>query len=195
MGVTALPAGQYRLIWPDTVAGATATSTHSQGATGDVVLPLPPGLAGAGELAVYIDPCDDFDGDGLCISDDNCPAVANLRRRFLPGLRALRDRHRRWRASGRLRLERAQRRQLDAWNSYRGDLAELLGGGVYSQPPGSNPLASAQCDVAEAWIDVVEIPEPGGTMFLLVSGQNGTVEGDLGWDSAGAPRAHDNPCP
>lgn len=83
----------------------------------------------------------------------------------------------------------------DAWNAYRGDLAILRTSGLYTQEPGTNPLAERWCDLASAGIDDPLPPQASSCAFFLVTGIASGVEGDLGHDAAGALRTHANPCP
>ena len=82
-----------------------------------------------------------------------------------------------------------------AWNLYRGDLAVLRSTGVYTQAPGSNPLARRDCGLASSERSEPGAPDPTHCAFYLVSGVVGGVEGSLGQNSAGAERANGNPCP
>lgn len=82
-----------------------------------------------------------------------------------------------------------------SWNVYEGDLSVLRSGGVYTQAPGSNPLADRQCGVTDVFAQDLVIPDPGKVRFSLVTGVTSGVEGSLGTNSAGATRANTNPCP
>jgi hypothetical protein len=82
-----------------------------------------------------------------------------------------------------------------AWNVYIGDLAVLRSTGVYTQAPGSNPLASRQCALTTRTASDTAAPGPGAVSFSLVSGVYGGVEGSLGSDSQGYERTNLNPCP
>jgi len=84
---------------------------------------------------------------------------------------------------------------FSAWNVYRGGLATLLDTGVYTQPPGSNPLAEAFCDLNSAQLNDATAPSVGQAAFYLTSGSAGGIEGGLGSDSAGLPRPNSNSCP
>jgi len=81
-----------------------------------------------------------------------------------------------------------------SWNSYRGDLAVLRGGGPYTQLPGSNTLASRQCGLLDPWTFDDDDPAPGKAAFYLTTGVFGGESG-LGPDSAGNVRPNANPCP
>lgn len=83
----------------------------------------------------------------------------------------------------------------DAWNLYRGSLAVLLAEGVYTQAPGSNPLAAAVCGLPLPGASDAVVPAPGQAALFLATGTNAMGESGLGEDSAGRPRPHDNPCP
>jgi hypothetical protein len=80
------------------------------------------------------------------------------------------------------------------WNVYTGDLAVMRSTGVYTQVPGSNPLASRQCGVFATVANDPVLPAPGKVSYSLVTGVTGGVEGSLGSSSSG-PRANANPCP
>jgi hypothetical protein len=84
----------------------------------------------------------------------------------------------------------------DAWNLYRGDLSALRATGVYTQDPGSVPLAARHCGLSEPWV-IDGDPPAGDTAFYLVTGTlaGTSTEGDLGQDSTGAGRPNTNPCP
>lgn len=82
-----------------------------------------------------------------------------------------------------------------SWNLYRGDLAFLRQDGVYTQLPGSNPLAERWCGLTAT--TTIDTDAPGGAhqvTFYLVTGVAAGVEGDLGTDSAGTPRPNEHPC-
>jgi len=81
-----------------------------------------------------------------------------------------------------------------SWNSYRGDLAVLRGGGPYTQLPGSNNLASRQCGLTDPWALDGGDPLPDQAAFFLATGVLGG-ESSLGTDSAGNTRPNANPCP
>ncbi|HEX6852446.1 MAG TPA: right-handed parallel beta-helix repeat-containing protein [Candidatus Polarisedimenticolaceae bacterium] len=82
-----------------------------------------------------------------------------------------------------------------AWNVYRGDLAVLKGTDVYTQAPGSNPLAARWCDLAATSLSDATLPVGGATAFYLVTGENAGGEGTLGMRSNGSPRPNATPCP
>ena len=71
----------------------------------------------------------------------------------------------------------------------------LKGTGVYTQAPGSNPLAERHCGETVTWVDDFDHPPVGKTVFSLVTGVANGVEGSLGYDSRGAERPNENPCP
>jgi len=81
------------------------------------------------------------------------------------------------------------------WNSYRGSLAALRVSGLYTQAPGSNPLAARDCGLSDPYVLDPVVPSPGEVTFTLVTGVAGGVESSLGTDSAGVPRANASPCP
>ncbi len=82
-----------------------------------------------------------------------------------------------------------------AWNVYEGDLSVLRATGVYTQLPGSNPLAARYCGGTDPWVADVGVPPDGAVKFSLVTGVTGGVEGSLGTNSTGIERANTNPCP
>ncbi|HEX4823303.1 MAG TPA: MopE-related protein [Candidatus Polarisedimenticolaceae bacterium] len=82
-----------------------------------------------------------------------------------------------------------------AFNVYTGDLSVLRLSGTYTQAPGSNPLASRACQVTDPFSLDTIVPGSSQVEFSLVTGVTGGVEGSLGTDSAGTPRANTNPCP
>ncbi len=81
-----------------------------------------------------------------------------------------------------------------SWNVYRGDLAVLRAGGPYTQPPGSNSQAQRTCGVGTTSLADPD-PLPGQAAFVLVTGQAGGFESDLGTTSAGVIRPNTLPCP
>ncbi|HEX5042051.1 MAG TPA: right-handed parallel beta-helix repeat-containing protein [Candidatus Polarisedimenticolaceae bacterium] len=81
------------------------------------------------------------------------------------------------------------------WNVYRGDLSVLKTTGVYTQVPGSNPLAARFCDLAATWLSDPTTPSAGSAAFYLVTGENAGGEGTLGTRSNGSNRPNTNPCP
>ena len=84
---------------------------------------------------------------------------------------------------------------FDTWNSYRGDLDILKGTGVYTQVPGSNPIASQSCGLTGSFVDDPGGPGRGKTAFFLTTGVTSGVEPGLGDDGSGMPRPNANPCP
>jgi len=83
----------------------------------------------------------------------------------------------------------------ETWNSYRGDLSVLKATGLYTQAPGSNPLARRDCGLVAAWVDDLTPPDDGQAAFFLVTGVSSGIEGSLGQDSAEIERPNANPCP
>jgi hypothetical protein len=92
-------------------------------------------------------------------------------------------------------VEWQQEQGPTTWNVYLGDLSVLRATGVYTQAPGSNPLADRSCGVTDTFVADATVPAAGGVQFSLVAGVTGGVEGNLGQNSAGAPRPNTNPCP
>ncbi len=82
------------------------------------------------------------------------------------------------------------------FNAYRGELAALIATGIYSQEPGSNPVAAQICGTAGTAAGDAELLDPGTVVFYLLSGvTEGGVEGSLGPDSTGVERPNHFPCP
>jgi uncharacterized repeat protein (TIGR01451 family) len=79
------------------------------------------------------------------------------------------------------------------YHLYRGDLQTLRESNVYTQDDASVE-AERSCWLAETFHDDGYTPEPGSTVFYLVTSDQGSVEGDLGLDSSGVTRPNDNPC-
>ncbi len=143
---------------------------------------------------------DDQDSEGIGDVCDNCVTVANLDQADFDG-DAEGDRcdlddgliHTVVEDDGRVVWQPES--GFDGWNSYRGDLAVLRGGGDYTQLPGTNSLAGRRCGSAAIdWFDSPAIG-PGETAFYLVAGSSAGIEGDLGVDGSGVPRPNANPCP
>ncbi len=84
---------------------------------------------------------------------------------------------------------------FDHWNYYKGDLAVLKASGVYTQPEGSNPLATRACGWTTTFLDDPAAPPVGATAFVLVTGMAGGIESSLGTDSSGTERPNSHPCP
>ncbi len=81
------------------------------------------------------------------------------------------------------------------WNLYRGNLALLVGFGLYTQAPGSDPLAGRLCGLSSSSATEPVLPAVGQVEFLLVTGVAASGEGTLGDDSSGAERPNAHPCP
>jgi hypothetical protein len=84
---------------------------------------------------------------------------------------------------------------FEGWNCYRGDLDVLRSTGVYTQLPGSNPLALKDCGIPLPFMQDLVVPATGQVAFYLTTGMAGSVESSLDTDSFGSPRPNDNPCP
>ena len=84
---------------------------------------------------------------------------------------------------------------FSSWNVYQGDLDLLRTTGVYTQPPGSNPLADRQCGLASSPAPDASEPAPGKVAFSLITGTSAGTESSLGEDSLGLTRPNSNPCP
>ena len=92
-------------------------------------------------------------------------------------------------------IEWQQEMGFTSWNVYEGDLDVLKSTGVYTQAPGSNPLAERHCGQPFNYVDDFDDPPPRKVTFSLVTGTTNGVEGSLGRDSAGVERPNANPCP
>ncbi len=92
-------------------------------------------------------------------------------------------------------VEWRQETGFSTWNSYRGSLAVLKASGVYTQIPGSNPLAQRDCGLASPADAEPGAPGVGEVAFWIVTGKSGGVETSLGTNSSGVPRTNTNPCP
>ena len=67
---------------------------------------------------------------------------------------------------------------------------------MYTQVPGSNPLARQDCGLSVPWSEDFVDPAPGTAAYFLTTGEDAVgVESGLGSDSAGVARPNDNPCP
>jgi hypothetical protein len=82
-----------------------------------------------------------------------------------------------------------------SWCVYRGDLAELKRSRIYTQAPGSSPLAARYCSLSSSALNDSYAPAPGSTAFYLVGGRPASWQLDLGSDSEGRLRTNTNPCP
>jgi hypothetical protein len=153
----------------------------------------------------------DLDGDGIGDDCDNCGSSANGSQTDLDcddqGDACDLDDGIVWSGFGGPDLfEWQPETGVFVWNIYTGDLRQLrdgcaTGACVYTQVPGSHPLARRFCGLTfpgggpPQLFDTLT-PDPGEAEYLLVSGvPTGGEEGDLGRNSAGALRPNDNPCP
>jgi hypothetical protein len=149
-------------------------------------------------LAVVGCNCVDDDADGLTSCDDNCPADYNPsqsdqdhdgqgdRCDVNDGLIYLY-------ATDKTHIAWQQELGPSSWSVYEGDLGVLKATGVYTQTPGSNPLAQKSCGVTQNPFNDPETPASGKVKFALVAGSN-TLTG-LGTNSAGVARPNTSPCP
>jgi hypothetical protein len=81
------------------------------------------------------------------------------------------------------------------WNSYKGDLDVLIDEGIYTQLPGSNPLARQMCGLAANFARDVGVLDSGKTAFFLTTGEAGWLESGLGRDGQDVERPNNHPCP
>jgi hypothetical protein len=77
-----------------------------------------------------------------------------------------------------------------SWNVYRGDLEVLRTTGIYTQVPGSNPLADRFCGLVVPQLLDATDPGAGRLAFELVTGVSAGVESGLG-----DARTNTHPCP
>jgi hypothetical protein len=84
---------------------------------------------------------------------------------------------------------------FSSFNLYRGDLAALQTSGAYTQDPALVPLASRSCGLTTPQASDSVSLSPGSTVFYLVTGMDGGLEGALGENGEGGPRENLNPCP
>lgn len=83
----------------------------------------------------------------------------------------------------------------NSFGIYTGDLDVLRESGVYTQEPGSNPLARMWCRFkGSSLADGLE-PGPGRVAFYLVTGFSGGREDGLGEDGSGYERYNSGGCP
>jgi hypothetical protein len=146
------------------------------------------------------DACEDFDADGIADLFDNCPDESNPVQGDVDadgegdhcdeddGLIYVT-----FESVAQLRWQ--EESGFDTWNLYKGDLDVLKQTGVYTQLPGSNPLAARQCGLALPTANAPDDPPAGAVAFYLTTGVSGASEGGLGSDSFGEERPNDHPCP
>ena len=140
----------------------------------------------------------DTDADGVGDACDNCPLEPNATQGdrdgdaqgdvcdLDDGLLFL------W-AEAATTIHWQQEQNFQTWNLYRGDLSVLRETDMYTQIPGSNPLAQQSCDLTTLSVEDEDDPESGRVAFYLVTGIDGGVESGLGVDGVDRPNA--NPCP
>jgi len=144
--------------------------------------------------------CVDGDGDGLTSCNDNCPSDFNPSQSD--------DDHdgqgdRCDANDGSIYLYSTSKTLIGwqpesgtaKWNVYEGSLSVLKSTGIYTQAPGSNPIAQRSCGLTVPSIADTEALAPGGAKFALVTSVTGVVESNLGTNSAGATRSNTSPCP
>jgi hypothetical protein len=141
----------------------------------------------------------DGDGDSILDACDNCPHTANFTQSDFDhdgqGDACDLDDGLIWeRRDDKGSVSWQAEQGPSSWNVYFGDLAVLKATGVYTQTPGSNPLADRQCGLTSTVAEDASTPTEGEASFSLVTGVNGGVEGSLG-SSSFATRSNTNPCP
>jgi hypothetical protein len=142
----------------------------------------------------------DTDSDGPGDACDNCPLQVNPAQQDLDAdgqgdLCDLDDGVIYVTMNGPSLVDWQQEAGFSNWNLYRGSLAVLKSTGVYTQAPGSNPLAARFCHLPSSALTDPIIPAAGECAFYLPSGVTAAGEGGLGEDSDGIPRPNSNPCP
>jgi hypothetical protein len=138
----------------------------------------------------------DADGDGVAGACDNCPLVPNPSQGDVDaddiGDRCDLDDglvlvgfdsnvSLSWQAEG-----------AAPWHVYRGSLRVLRGTGVYTQAPGSNPIAARFCGISAPGLTDPFVPPLSDVAFYLVTLG---ASGGLGTDSEGNVRPNVLPCP
>jgi hypothetical protein len=83
---------------------------------------------------------------------------------------------------------------FQTFNVYSGDLDVLRQSGVYTQTPGSNPLAGRACGVPGPPLAHAINPSTEKVSFHLVTGNTAIGESTLGFDSLGQERPNTDPC-
>jgi hypothetical protein len=198
---TAVWNGSRMIVW------GGAIGSYVQAADGALLCPAPCELTfyrdqdgdGAGDPAVSQSTCARPAGWSRS-AGDSCPDIFNstLSDRDHDGLGDMCDLD-----DGVITVYAADKSHLNwqqeagstAWNVYEGDLHLLKSTGVYTQAPGSNPLASRHCGVTQILIDDAATIDAGAAKFWLVAGIANGVEGSLGENSTGVERANTDPCP
>jgi hypothetical protein len=84
---------------------------------------------------------------------------------------------------------------LGPWNLYRGDLGLLRTLGLYTQEPGTGPLARRECGQSVPALVDTDVPDPGQVAHYLATSVLPAGETGLGLASDGTPRPNANPCP
>jgi hypothetical protein len=84
---------------------------------------------------------------------------------------------------------------FEKWDYYEGDLQVLRDTGVYTQLPGSNPIARQDCGLTDPWAADFDPPPAGTAAFFLVAGSSGGTSSGLGQDGQGTERPVVNACP
>jgi len=143
---------------------------------------------------------EDSDVDGLGDPCDNCPFHPNVAQADLDDDQQgnacdLDDGLIMVSVPGAAGVEWQQEAGYDHFNIYRGDLAVLTSTGIYTQLPGSNPLAARWCVQTAGSLGDTPALGVGEAVFYLATGSQGGVEDTLGTTSSGAGRLNTNPCP
>jgi hypothetical protein len=142
---------------------------------------------------------EDSDQDGVGDACDNCSATANAGQADADG-DGIGDACDATSGAVVLGFNQGQRivwsapEPYDSWNLYRGDLNILLVAGLYTQAPGSNPMAMQMCDLPSPWFIDLQTPAAGEVAIYLVTGVSAGVESTLGVDSQVNVRPNANPC-
>ncbi len=138
---------------------------------------------------------DDLDSDRAGDACDNCvvdfnPSQSNFDSDFEGDICDLNDGMIYMTFSDPILVEWQEESGFMKWNAYKGDLDVLKASGVYTQLPGSNPLAAQDCKIRDTPMADVTPPRAGMVAFFLTTGVSGNTESDLGHS-----RPNDSPCP
>jgi len=144
--------------------------------------------------------CVDGDGDGLTSCNDNCPSDFNPTQsdHDHDGQGDRCDADDGWiylYSTSKSLIQWHPEAGTTKWNVYEGSLSVLKSTGVYTQVPGSNPIAQRSCGLTVPSVADTETLAVGAAKFALVTSVTGSIESSLGTNSAGATRPNANPCP
>src|SRR6185295_6506352 len=125
--------------------------------------------------------CVDGDGDGLTSCNDNCPSDFNPTQsdHDHDGQGDRCDADDGWiylYATSKSLIQWQPESGTTKWNVYEGSLSVLKATGVYTQVPGSNPMAQRSCGLTVASVADSEVLPSGAAKFALVTSVTGGVE-------------------